>query len=258
MRRGSIAIATVALVLAAVPASASGAAATVVLGSPNYVSGGEGWGEQRPARIVSGRVPAAVAVRIHWRQWGSFRASGRGFSTVTTPQNGYYRKRVRIQLLAKNVGQCPGESQLAYKALLIRVPKWPGAPLGPWRKWRGTQGLCDASHLDPRYIRRPPGYCGQIEEGTWPGDVDSITAYRVACKRARAVARSARRQVEWRTRSSCARHGCTRRARGFRCRFERLHADEHTGANGYEFPVQRVACRRGRRNITWWFVLDNL
>jgi hypothetical protein len=165
--------------------------------------------------------------------------------------------RQRIHLLAKNAGQCPGESQPAYKTLLVRVPKWPGAPLGPWRKWRGTQNLCDAKHLDPRYIRRPPGYCGQIGD-TSSGDVYSITAYRVACARARRVVRAARRQVKSWFRSGCARHGCTRRARGFRCRFERLHADEHTGAIGYQFPVQRVACRRGSRNITWWFVIDNI
>jgi hypothetical protein len=106
VRRGPIAV----VLLALVPASAH-AASGVVLGAPGYVSGGQGWGEEAPARIVSGPSPRQVVDRIQWRNWGTARAGGRGFSTVPTPQNGDYKKRVRVQLLAKGLGQCPGTTQ---------------------------------------------------------------------------------------------------------------------------------------------------
>lgn len=148
MRRGLAGMAMAAsaglVVLAAVPVAADSAnrSASVVLGGVIYGGEyGEGWGTERPHTIYNGGVPSGLIRNVHWSSWGGSVARGRGRHPIYKPRGGYYRHAVVAQLKATLIGSCEGRD--AYLKLLIREPRRPGGPLGPWRSWSGPQTICE-------------------------------------------------------------------------------------------------------------------
>jgi hypothetical protein len=228
-------------------------AAEPVLGSPEYIANGEGFGAYAPTVISNGGVPNGIVTSVTWSGWGEAVARGHGRVAIYRPGGNYY-PRVRAPLRAKDLGTCPGHPERAYTTLLFRVPLWPGGPLGPWLKWSGSKTICSYDDKDPDYDdpARPAGLCGSVGDDYEPGDVFHIQAYKLSCRRARQVARRVARR-DWPSR--CARSGCTARIRGLNCRLERLHADEIAPNSDREYPVQRVACRRGTGTMSAWLVL---
>jgi hypothetical protein len=221
------------------------AAATVLLGSPAYVPSGSGFGTAHPSAIFNGGVPSGMVSGITWTGWGGAVASGRGLNPIYRPQGGYFGRRARIALRAEQIGTCPDGTGPAYTQLRIRLPNWPGGPLGPWVKWGGSKSICSFDELE---TRRPAGICASVGSRTYtPGALFSITAYRVSCRTARRAAATLRHVR--------CRRGCTRSVRGLHCRLERLHAGEYSANIDRRYPAQRVACTRHGGNFTGWLAL---
>jgi hypothetical protein len=137
------------LVLSAVSASPAAAGSAPLAGEQIVLGGvvygapyGEGWGKARPHLLSNGGASASGVIRrIRWSSWGGAEARGRGRYALYKPRGGYYRHAVVIQLRAKQVGECEGRT--AYLRLLVRTPRRPGGPLGPWRSWAGPQTICE-------------------------------------------------------------------------------------------------------------------
>jgi hypothetical protein len=77
---------------------------------------------------------------VRWSDWGGAVAHGRGRHPIFRPGGGYFRDAVVALLKATDLGRCEGRP--AYLRLLIKEPRRPGGPLGPWRSWAGPQTLC--------------------------------------------------------------------------------------------------------------------
>src|SRR4051812_6549998 len=118
------------------------AAATVLLGSPAYAMNGTGFGTEHPGVIFNGGVPSGRVSGIVWTGWGGPVAHGRGRNPIYRPQGGYFAAEARIRLRAEGIGTCPDGPGPAYTQLRIRVPNWPGGPLGPWVPWGGSKTIC--------------------------------------------------------------------------------------------------------------------
>lgn len=117
-------------------------ATSVVLGGAVYGGDyGEGWGTGRPHTIYNGGVPSGLIDKVHWSSWGGAVAHGRGRHPIYKPHGGYYRHAVVAQLKATRIGPCEGRD--AYLKLMIREPRRPGGPVGPWRSWSGPQTICE-------------------------------------------------------------------------------------------------------------------
>lgn len=239
-------------------ALAPAAAAEVRLGSTNFWEGeyDEGFGEERPVKIFNGGVPSGAVRGIEWVGWGEPVARGVGYNPIYRPVGGYFPP-ARVPLKATSLGACPGEPGSAYRDLLVRIPLWPRGPLGPWFAWNGDKSLCGdgAPNL---WVPPPGGYCGYTGEFEEPGQVKTIMASGIGCPTARRVAKHSRGEVSpsayYGPRRNCGRSGCRVRIGGFRCRFYRLHRDDYIDSEGYADPaLQRVACKRGRASILWWY-----
>jgi hypothetical protein len=117
-------------------------ASSVVLGGKIYgAPTGQGWGEAHPSFIYNGGDASGSIDDVTWSEWGGPVAHGRGRHPIFKPRGGYYRHAVVAQLKAIRIGRCEGRQ--AYMRLLIREPRRPGAPLGPWRSWAGPQTICE-------------------------------------------------------------------------------------------------------------------
>jgi hypothetical protein len=115
----------------------------IVLGGVVYgVPNGEGWGSARPEEISNGGDASGTLLEVHWSSWGGAVAHGTARHPVFKPTGGYYRRPVVAQLKATTLGHCEGNR--AYLKLLIREPKKPGGPLGPWLSWSGPKTLCES------------------------------------------------------------------------------------------------------------------
>lgn len=228
-------------------------AAEPVLGSPDYVLGGGGFGTYAPTWISNGGVPSGTMHDIRWRDWGAPVATARAKASIYRPQGAYFPP-VGAVVRAQDLGTCPGRPEQAYRTLMRRVPQWPGGPLGPWLKWSGSRTLCGYADTDPAYDHpaRPPGLCGSVGDDYEPSDVYSIVAYRLSCARARDVAR---RVGDRGSSFRCADRGCSFAVRRLTCRLARLHAGEMTLGSLAAYPVQRLACRRGDGVMSAWLVL---
>jgi hypothetical protein len=214
-------------------------ATAAVLGASAFAPHGGGFGTAHPRRIFNGGDPSGLVSSIHWTGWGGAVAHGRGLNPIFRPQGGYFAQRARIQLRAQRLGTCG--SGPAYTRLYVRLPQWPGGPLGPWWRWAAARTICAAGQID---ASNPPGYCGRVgRRDDAPGTVFSIVAYRLGCGTAKHAARVLGG-------AGCGRDGCRRDVAGLRCRIERLRAGERTPLGGH--PAQRVACRRGGANLTAW------
>jgi hypothetical protein len=131
--------------------TASSANSPIVLGGKVYGGEyGEGWGTARPKTIYNGGDPSGLITHVHWSSWGGAVAHGRGRNPIFKPHGGYYRHPVVALLKAKRIGTCEGRR--AYLKLLIREPRRPGGPLGPWRSWSGPQTICEPYGS---YLERP-------------------------------------------------------------------------------------------------------
>lgn len=139
----SAAVATVGLLAVCGLGSASGARGeSVVLGGVIYgAQAGEGWGTERPSVIFNGGDPSGLISNVHWSSWGGAEARGHGLNSIFRPHGGYYRHQVTIFLRAREIGPCEGNR--AYLRLLVREPRRPGGPLGPWRSWSGRGTICE-------------------------------------------------------------------------------------------------------------------
>jgi hypothetical protein len=122
----------------------SRAARDVVLGEHGFVSGRIGWGSARPVQLDVGGDPALVIQRIHWRDWGSSQARGVGSGPAFNLRGGSaYRRPVRVELRAYELGRCEKSGPPAYRNLRLRMPPRPGAPMGQWFiLGGGADGLC--------------------------------------------------------------------------------------------------------------------
>jgi hypothetical protein len=114
---------------------------SVVLGGVVYdAPNGEGWGSMEPGTIFNGGDPSGLISEVHWSSWGGAFALGRGRNSIFKPHGGYYRRQVVIQVKATRIGRCEGHP--AYLRLLVREPRKPGGPVGPWVSWSGPKTLC--------------------------------------------------------------------------------------------------------------------
>lgn len=114
----------------------------VVLGGKVYgAPTGQGWGTAHPHFIYNGGDASGSITNAHWSSWGGVVAHGRGRHPIFKPHGGYYRRPVVALLKAIDIGRCEGRD--AYLRLLIREPRRPGGPLGPWRSWSGPQTICE-------------------------------------------------------------------------------------------------------------------
>jgi hypothetical protein len=144
MRRATVLIAVAAAVGIATLATAVAGArdSPVVLGGPIYGGpNGHGWGAPHPKLIYNGGDASGSISDVQWSGWGRHVAHGRGRNPIFKPHGGYYRRPVVAQLKAIDLGRCEGHP--AYLRLLIREPRRPGGPLGPWRSWAGQQTICE-------------------------------------------------------------------------------------------------------------------
>jgi len=130
-----------------VPQASSAATGPPLGKKANAGAYGEGWGKPHPGRIYLGGVPSGLAYKIKWASWGSRMAYGRGWSPQYKPQGGYYRKSVRVQFRATNLGTCRGNSTNRYRRLLIRKQERPGGPWEPWHSW--GLNLCAGNYWEP-------------------------------------------------------------------------------------------------------------
>jgi hypothetical protein len=210
-----------------------------VLGSSAFAPQGDGFGTAHPRRIFNGGDPSGTVTSIHWTGWARAVAHGRGLNPIFKPQGGYFAQRARIRLRAQRLGRCGAGP--AYTRLYVRLPQWPGGPLGPWWRWAAAKTLCTAGEID---ASSPPGYCGRVgSRDDTPGTVFSLVAYRLSCRTARRAAGVLRR-------AGCGAGGCRRHVGSLRCRLERVRSGEGTSFGRH--PAQRVACTRGSANVTGW------
>jgi hypothetical protein len=142
MRRATLLIAVAAALGtgALITAVAGAHEASPVLGGKVYgAPTGHGWGAPHPKFIYNGGDASGSISGVHWSDWGGTVAQGRGRNPIFKPHGGYYRRPGVAQLKATDLGRCEGRS--AYLRLLIREPRRPGGPLGPWRSWAGP--ICE-------------------------------------------------------------------------------------------------------------------
>src|SRR5262249_9335715 len=116
----------------------------VVLGQSGFVTGAPGWGDAHPRSITVGGDPALVVNDIRWDGWGSPHARGVGRAAAFNYLGGStYRKQVRVELRAYQLGRCDASGPRAYRDLRLRMPRRPGAPMGQWFELGGgARGLC--------------------------------------------------------------------------------------------------------------------
>jgi hypothetical protein len=107
-----------------------------------YAPNSKGFGSVRPTEIFNGGDPSGLVTKIHWSTWGGTQAEGHGLNAIFAPKGGYYGQLVRIDLLARDRGKCPGSSRPVYRQLLVREPSRPGGPDGKWFLWSGAHDLC--------------------------------------------------------------------------------------------------------------------
>jgi hypothetical protein len=114
----------------------------VVLGGKVYPGPyGKGFGTAHPHLIYNGGDASGSIEKVRWSSWGGPVAHGRGRHPIFRPKGGYFRHPVVALLKATDLGECEGHR--AYLRLLIREPRRPGGPLGPWRSWAGPQTICE-------------------------------------------------------------------------------------------------------------------
>jgi hypothetical protein len=116
----------------------------IVLGESGFVRGAPGWGDAHPRSITVGGDPALVINDIRWSGWGRPQASGVGRAAAFTYHGGStYRRQVRVELRAYQLGRCAPSGPRAYQNLRLRMPRRPGAPMGQWFVLGGgPRGLC--------------------------------------------------------------------------------------------------------------------
>jgi hypothetical protein len=240
-----------ALVLALLLASPAHAAEAPVLGSPEYLNPkvAEGFGTVAPRTIGNGGDPSGFVLHIHWKGWGRPMAHGTGRNAIFRLGGGYFSTLAHIQLRVRDLGTCPGHPRRAYKTLEVRVPQWPGGPLGSWFKWSGTKDMCDGSVYD---TANGPGGCKSVGGEFRPGAVTSIAVYKVACGRARSVAARVRR---WKRPADCEQRGCETRIRGLNCRLDRYHRYDVAGVDR-QYKALRLSCRNGAQSLSAYLVLN--
>ena len=116
----------------------------VALGQYGFLVGRAGWGEAHPDRLDLGGDPALVITGIRWHGWGSPHARGVGRGPAFNYRGGStYRRPVRVELRADELGRCAASGPRAYRNLRLRMPTRPGAPMGQWFiLGGGERGLC--------------------------------------------------------------------------------------------------------------------
>lgn len=234
-------------VAAATIASFSSSANAVVLGSPSVYPTGSGWGIEQPGSISNGGVPSGNAWDISWKEWGGPTAYGTGKTSLYRPAGNYYAKPGEIRFRATAIGTCPADGGPAYTQLSARIAHWPGGPLGEWFAWGRLSSICDQLFLP--YTGTVPGFCGNSGDGA--GDGYDVRSYGYVCSKSLKLVRKVNRRIGPR----CIRHGCKIRRSRFKCTIAKNTGNELSGGE-YPYPIHRVACRRGARNVSWHHMLN--
>jgi hypothetical protein len=129
-------------------------------------------------------------------------------------------------------------------------------------KWSGSKTICSYSDTDPAYSypNQPRGICGSVPTNPHqypPGTVWSLQAYKLTCRRARAVARRIGQRVL--ASGECRVQGCQLRIRGLRCTLDALHPGEYSSPTvDNQYPAERVACKRRRASMSAWVAVEPL
>ena len=124
----------------------AGEESQVTLGSSKFFAPlSRGFGTVRPKEIFNGGDPSGLVTNINWVSWGGAQATGHGLSAIFKPGGGYYGTPVRIDLIARDEGTCPGVSHPADRQLFAREPSRPRGKPGKWFLWAGANDLCAAS-----------------------------------------------------------------------------------------------------------------
>jgi hypothetical protein len=111
-----------------------------VLGYKKFMGhDGKGWGTAYPRKFANGGDGASEVLRLHWRDWGQPRSYASGKRYWFRPHGGYYRRPVKAEARASDLGMCRG--RLAYRKLYVRQARKPGAPITThWRPWWNKHG----------------------------------------------------------------------------------------------------------------------
>lgn len=136
--------------------AAQAPAATVVLGSKDFMPGGKGWGARQPEEIFNGGDPSGRVTHIHWTNWGQRVALGTGLNAIFKPGGGYYAQLVTVRLRASDIGACARGGLAAYRKLSIQAPERPGGPLRAPAAWAEAPNLCSTEVVSTPASTEPP------------------------------------------------------------------------------------------------------
>jgi hypothetical protein len=152
----------------------------VVLGNswgPNQ----SGYGEAHPRRIFNGGDPTGLVMHVHWKHWGSRRATGWGTGLFVWPGLSVAEGiRARARVVAFHLGTCEGHP--SYNAVEWFFPAY------HQRFHRSLGGQICSEHQHGLLAGYHPRHCGGVNlvRGT---RAISITAENMTCSAARRLLR---------------------------------------------------------------------
>lgn len=219
----------------------------VVLGIPGLYPYGSGWGTERPTSVSNGGVPGGNSYDLTWKNWGGPVAYGEGKTSLYRPSGNYYASPGKLKFRASAIGVCAGSATPAYTQLEVRLAHWPGGPLGEWFPWARLSSTCEQAWLP--YTGSSPGFCGGTSSDGWKKGYD-VRSYRYGCSRSLSLSRKVNKRISMR----CISRGCTIRESRFKCRVYPNTGSELSGGE-FQYPIHRIACKRGTRNVSWHHLL---
>jgi hypothetical protein len=161
-----------------------------VLGYRHLYRAGTGWGQIEPARLTLGHTAArywfifarlGTVSQIRWTNWGKAHATGRGLKVARKPGGGFYRRKVRVELMASGLATCPeaGDSP-AYTQMRMRAAPSPHGRLSRhWRDWPlhilSTGNLCQPPYQPRPYVKPARNRLGIYFRGdSWNWRTDTV------------------------------------------------------------------------------------
>jgi hypothetical protein len=152
----------------------------VVLGN-SFGPNQDGYGEPHPRRIYGGGDPTGLVIHIHWKHWGSKRATGWGRGFFVWPGLAVAEGvPARARVVAFHLGTCEGHA--SYNALEWFFPRY------HQHFHRGIAGsICfHNGHVRDNYH---PRHCGGLNV-TRLTRATSITTLHMSCRAARRLIRT--------------------------------------------------------------------
>jgi hypothetical protein len=221
-----VCVVAAALIPAAGIASHADHRSRVVLGNSSGPSQ-DGYGEAHPRRIFNGGDPSGLVMHVHWKHWGSRRATGWGTGLFVWPglavAEGF---RARARVVAFHLGTCEGHA--AYNEVEWFFPAY------HQRFHQSLGGQICSEHRHHLRSSYHPRHCGAVNltHGT---RAISITTENMTCRAGRRLLRGSPSQ-------RYAVPGGRFRHRGFYC-----------GSMGWEeteFP-SIFQCALDQRSVTY-------